>query len=121
MTDHDVQPPKRQARQWGYFAGALATLGVLGFGASMFLMLPLAMATDGCFESSTDTVCTLTAAGQNTLVFIPWMCLIVGTVAAVAGAVIAARLRRSPLIGLPVGFVGYLAMIPIGWIIAQQV
>jgi hypothetical protein len=117
----DVEPPRRHAKHWGWFAAILATLGVLGFGASAFLMLPLAMATDGCYESSTDAVCKLTAAGQNTLVLIPWMCLIVGTVAAVAGAVIAARLRRSPLIGLPVGFVGYLAMIPIGWIIAQQV
>ena len=45
----------------------------------------------------------MSVAGQNMLVFIPWMCLIVGTVTAVAGAVIAARLRRSPLIGLPVG------------------
>lgn len=121
MTEHDAQPPQRHATQWGWFAGILATLGVLGFGASFFLMLPLAMATDGCYESSTNAVCKLTAAGQNTLVFIPWMCLIAGTVAAIAGAVIAARLRRSALIGIPVGMVGYLAMIPIGWVIAQQV
>lgn len=119
MTEPDEQP--RQTKQWGWFAGILATLGVLGFGASFFLMLPLAMATDGCYESSTDTVCTLTAAGQNTLVYIPWMCLIVGTVTAVAGAVIAVRLRRTALIGIPVGMVGYFAMIPIGWAIAQQV
>jgi TRAP-type transport system small permease protein len=116
----DAEPPRRHAKHWGWFAAILATLGVLGFAASFFLMLPLAMATDGCFESSTDAVCTMSVAGQNTLVFIPWMCLIAGTVAAVAGAVIAARLRRSPLIGIPVGIVGYLAMIPIGWVIAQQ-
>ena len=117
----DVEPPRRHAKHWNWFAASLATLGVLGFGASSFLMLPLGMATDGCFESSTNPLCRMSAAGQNTVVFIPWMCLIAGTVAAVAGAVIAARLRRSPLIGLPVGVVGYLAMIPIGWIIAQQV
>ena len=120
-TPVSEQPPRRHAKHWGWFAAILATADVFGFAVSMFLMLPLAMATDGCFESSTDAVCTMSVAGQNTLVFIPWMCLIVGTVTAVAGAVIAARLRRSPLIGIPVGIVGFLAMIPIGWIIAQQV
>ena len=117
----DVEPPRRHAKHWRWFAATLATADVLGFALSMFAMLPLAMATDGCFESSTDALCTMSVAGQNMLVFIPWMCLIAGTVTAVAGAVIAARLRRSPLIGLPVGIAGYLAMIPIGWIIAQQV
>ncbi len=118
----DAEPPRRRhAKHWRWFAATIATLGVLGFGTSFFLMLPLGMATDGCFESSTNALCTMSVAGQNMVVFIPWMCLIAGTVTAVAGAVIAARLRRSPLFGLPVGFVGYLAMIPIGWVIAQQV
>ena len=117
----DAEPPGRYAKHWRWFAAILSALGVFGFAASAFLMLPLAMATDGCYESSTDAVCKLTAAGQNTLVFIPWMCLIAGTVVAVAGAGIAARLRRTPLIGIPVGMVAYVAMIPIGWVIAQQV
>ena len=114
-------PPQRHSKHWGWFAATLTVLVVLGVSASFFLMLPLAMATDGCFATSTESVCTLTAAGQNTLVYIPWMCLIVGTVTAVAGAVVAARLRRTPLIGLAVGMIGYLVMIPIGWAIALQV
>jgi hypothetical protein len=44
--------------------------------------------------------------GQNVLVWIPWMCLIAGTVMAVMGAAIAARLRWTPLIGVPVGMTG---------------
>ena len=63
----DVEPPRRHAKHWRWFAATLATLGVLGFGASSFLMLPLGMATDGCFESSTDPLCTMSAAGQNTV------------------------------------------------------
>lgn len=121
MTDRDVEPPRPHAKHWGWFAAILATADVFGFAASTVLMLPLGMATDGCYESSTNAVCEMSVAGQNTLVFIPWMCLIVGTVAAVAGAGIAARLGRSPLIGIPVGIVGFLAMIPIGWVIALQV
>jgi cell division protein FtsX len=116
-----VSDPRPHAKHWRWFAAILSALGVFGFAASMFAMLPLGMATDGCFESSTNAVCKMSVAGQNTLVFIPWMCLVVGTFTAVVGAVVAARLRRTPLIGIPIGMIGYFVMIPIGWVIALQV
>ena len=75
-------------------------------------MLPLGMATDGCYETSTDAVCQLSARGQNVLVIIPWICLGVGTAAAVAGAALATRFRWTLLIGIPVGMAAYFAMIP---------
>lgn len=115
------QHPRRHEKHWAWFVGLLAVLGILGFGLSVVAMLPLAMATDGCYESSTDAVCKLTARGQNVLVFIPWMCLGVGTVAAVAGAAVASRFRWTPLIGIPVGIAGYFAMIPVGYALAVQV
>lgn len=117
----DEPRARRHAKHWAWFAGILTALGVLGFGVGMFLMLPLAMATDGCYENSTDAVCTLTAGGQNVLVYIPWMCLIAGSVAAVLGAAVAARFRRTPLIGIPVGIAGYFAMVPVGYALAFQV
>lgn len=112
---------ERRTNHWAVFVGLLAVLGVLGFILSIFAMLPLAMATDGCHGSNTDAVCTLTARGQNVLVYIPWMCLGGGTAAALAGALIAARLRRTPLIGLPIGMAAYFAMIPVGYWLAFQV
>lgn len=115
------QNSRRYAKHWGWFVGLLAVLGILGFGLSVVAMLPLAMATDGCYETSTDAVCKLSARGQNVMVFIPWMCLGVGTAAAVAGAGVAARLRRTPLIGIPVGMAGYFATIPVGYALAFQV
>lgn len=112
---------RRYDKHWAWFVGVLAVLGVVGFGLSVVAMLPLAMATDGCYGTSTDAVCSLSARGQNVLVFIPWMCLAVGTAAAVAGAGVAARLRRTPLIGVPVGIAAYFAMVPVGYALAFQV
>lgn len=90
-------------------------MGVLGFALAVVLMLPLAMATDPCHDGTPDKVCQLSAAGQNVLVWIPWMCLAAGTVLAIAGAAFAERRRWTPLVGIPVGIVGYFAMIPIGY------
>jgi TRAP-type transport system small permease protein len=119
--DANTDADRQYEKHWAWFAGLLATMGMLGFGASFVLMLPLGMATDGCYEDSTEAVCTLSAAGQNVLVWIPWMCLVVGSVAAVAGAAVAERRRWTPLIGIPVGMAAYFAMVPIGWAIALNV
>jgi TRAP-type transport system small permease protein len=119
--DANTDADRQYEKHWAWFAGLLATMGTLGFGASFVLMLPLGMATDGCYEDSTEAVCTLSAAGQNVLVWIPWMCLVVGSVAAVAGAAVAERRRWTPLIGIPVGMAAYFAMVPIGWAIALNV
>ncbi|MGV0741048.1 hypothetical protein [Mycolicibacterium sp. XJ870] len=108
-------------KHWVWFSGVLTALLLLGIVGAVVMMLPLAMATDGCYDGSTDNVCQLTARGQNVLVYIPWMCLAAGTATAVAGAGAAERLRRTPVFGIPVGIVGYLAMIPIGYGIAVLV
>lgn len=120
----DAAPPPTSARygtHWAWFIGVLAAMGALGFVAGIVLMLPLAMATDGCHDGTTDKVCTLSAAGQNVLVTIPWMCLAVGIATALVGAGVAARLRSTPLIGIAVGILGYFAMIPIGYAVALHV
>jgi len=90
-------------------------------GFAFLLMLPLAMATDGCHDGSTDWVCRLSARGQNFLIAIPWLCLMAGVVAAVVTAALAARRRWSPLTGIPVGLVVAWAMIPVGKAIALHV
>nr|WP_194945989.1 hypothetical protein [Mycolicibacterium malmesburyense] len=117
----DDERSRRYGKHWAWFVGVLALLGIAGFGLSVVAMLPLAMATDGCYETSTDAMCSLSARGQNVLVFIPWMCLAVGTAASIAGAGVAARLRRTPLLGIPVGIAAYVAMIPVGYALAFQV
>jgi len=99
----------------------MGVLGVLGFGLAFLLMIPLAMATDGFHDSSTDWVCKLSARGQNFLIAIPWMCLIAGIVAAVVTAALAARRRWTPLIGIPAGIVVAWALIPVGKAIALHV
>ncbi|MFV8053875.1 hypothetical protein [Mycobacterium sp. 48b] len=118
------EPPAAEhnyGKHWVWFVVLLSVMGVLGFLAAVVLMLPLAMATDPCHEGVTDKVCQLTAAGQNVLVWIPWMCLVAGTVLAVAGAAVAAWRKSTPLIGIPVGILGYVAMIPIGYWLAFAV
>lgn len=118
------EPPaaeRNYGKHWVWFVGLLSVMGVLGFLAAVVLMLPLAMATDPCHEGVTDKVCQLSAKGQNVLVWIPWMCLVAGTVAAVAGAAVAERRKWTPLIGIPVGILGYVAMIPIGYWLAFAV
>ncbi|BDY29791.1 hypothetical protein [Mycolicibacterium mageritense] len=123
MTDSTPQAERKRpsAKHWAWFAGILTALLLLGFVVAFVMMLPLAMATDGCHEGTTDKICQLTARGQNVLVFIPWMCLAAGFATAVVGAGVAERLRRSPLFGLATGIVGYCAMIPIGYAIAFSV
>ncbi|MFN6546049.1 hypothetical protein [Mycolicibacterium nivoides] len=118
------EPPaaeRNYGKHWVWFVGLLSVMGVLGFLAAVVLMLPLAMATDPCHEGVTDKVCQLSAKGQNVLVWIPWMCLVAGTVLAVAGAAVAERRKWTPLIGIPVGILGYVAMIPIGYWLAFAV
>ncbi|MBN3512874.1 hypothetical protein JYB55_29000 [Mycolicibacterium septicum] len=118
------EPPaaeRNYGKHWVWFVGLLSVMGVLGFAAAVVLMLPLAMATDPCHEGVTDKVCQLSAKGQNVLVWIPWMCLVAGTVLAVAGAAVAERRKWTPLIGIPVGILGYVAMIPIGYWLAFAV
>ncbi|WP_273733039.1 hypothetical protein [Mycolicibacterium septicum] len=118
------EPPVAQrnyGKHWAWFFGLLSVMGVLGFLAAVVSMLPLAMATDPCHEGVTDKVCQLSAKGQNILVWIPWMCLVAGTVLAVAGAAVAERRKWTPLIGIPVGILGYVAMIPIGYWLAFAV
>ncbi|SEP88750.1 hypothetical protein SAMN04488583_1363 [Mycobacterium sp. 88mf] len=118
------EPPaaeRNYGKHWVWFVGLLSVMGVLGFAAAVVLMLPLAMATDPCHEGVTDKVCQLSAKDQNVLVWIPWMCLVAGTVLAVAGAAVAERRKWTPLIGIPVGILGYVAMIPIGYWLAFAV
>ena len=123
MTDSTPQAERKRpsGKHWVWFAGILTVLLLLGFVVAFVMMLPLAMATDGCHEGTPDKICQLTARGQNVLVFIPWMCLAAGLVTAVLGAGVAERLRRSPLFGIATGIVGYFAMIPIGYAIAFAV
>lgn len=104
---------ERRTKQWRWFIGVLVAISVLGLALAVFMMLPLAMATDPCHEGSTQWVCTLTTRGQNALVFSPMMWLLAGVVTAVVGARVAARFGGSPLIGLPVGLAGYVAMVPL--------
>ncbi|CQD07827.1 hypothetical protein ACT17_31430 [Mycolicibacterium conceptionense] len=123
MTQPDEPPvtARNSGKHWLWFVGLLTAMGLLGFVAAAVLMLPLAMATDPCHEGVTDKVCQLSAKGQNVLVWIPWMALVAGTVLAVAGAVVAEWRKRTPLIGIPVGMLGYFATIPIGYWLAFAV
>lgn len=126
MTDPEppAEPPAStgaKGKQWVWFVGLLTAMDLLGLAAAVVLMLPLAMATDGCHDGTTDKVCQLTAAGQNTLLLIPWICLVVGNVTAIAGAAFAEWRKWTPLIGIPVGILGYFATIPIGYWLAFAV
>jgi hypothetical protein len=111
----------RFSTHWAWFGGIVGVLGVLGSGFAFVLMLPLAMATDGCHDGSTDWVCKLSARGQNFLIAIPWMCLLGGLVAAVVTAALVARRRWTPLLGIPVGVIVAWALIPVGKAIALHV
>lgn len=115
------QPGPDHAKHWIWFAGILLGLGMLGAAASVVLMLPLGMATAGCHEGTQDKVCQLSGRGQNVLVFIPWMCVVAGTAVAIASAAVAARLHRTPLIGLAPGIAAFFATIPLGYWLAFQV
>ena len=64
---------------------------------------------------SPEWVCTLSVRGQNVLVFTPWLWLLAGVTATFASAVIAAKVRRTPLFGIPIGIIAYLAALPIGF------
>jgi hypothetical protein len=100
-----------------WFGAILAVLFTAGFFAAFLAMLPLAMITDGCHDGSTDRVCSLSARGQNALVWIPWAVLLVGALASVGGAFLARRIRWSPLIGIPIGLAAAVAIVPLGeWI-----
>jgi hypothetical protein len=122
MTTPDLPAAEpNQGKHWVWFVVLLGVMGVFGFVIAFVMMLPLAMATDPCHEGVTDKVCQLSAKGQNVLVWIPWMCLVTGTVLAVAGAAVAAWRKWTPLIGIPVGIFGYVAMIAIGYWLAFAV
>ncbi|OBB84646.1 hypothetical protein [Mycolicibacterium peregrinum] len=122
MTTPDLPAAERnQGKHWVWFVVLLGVMGVFGFVVASVMMLPLAMATDPCHEGVTDKVCQLSAKGQNVLVWIPWMCLVTGTVLAVAGAAVAAWRKWTPLIGIPVGIFGYVGMIAIGYWLAFAV
>lgn len=122
MTAPELPAAERNSgKHWVLFVVLLSAMGALGFAAAVVLMLPLAMATDPCHDGVTDKVCQLSANGQNVLVFIPWMCLIVGTATALVGAAVAERRKWTPLIGVPVGILGYFVTIPIGYWLAFAV
>lgn len=121
MTNGDKPTRRELSGHWAWFGGIVGVLGVLGSGFAFLLMIPLAMATDGCHDSSTDWVCKLSARGQNFLIAIPWLCLMGGIVAAVVTAALAARRRWTPLIGIPVGVAVAWALIPVGKAIALHV
>ncbi|MDF3337914.1 hypothetical protein P3H80_10800 [Mycolicibacterium septicum] len=121
MTTPELPAERNSGKHWVLFVVLLSAMGALGFAAAVVLMLPLAMATDPCHEGVTDKVCQLSAKGQNVLVWIPWMSLVAGTVLAVVGAAVAERRKWTPLIGIPVGILGYVAMIPIGYWLAFAV
>lgn len=78
MTNGDKPTRRELSGHWAWFGGIVGVLGVLGSGFAFLLMIPLAMATDGCHDSSTDWVCKLSARGQNFLIAIPWLCLMGG-------------------------------------------
>lgn len=121
LSPRDNPTPPWLSTHWAWFGGILGVLGFLGFGLAFILMLPLAMATDGCHEGTGDWVCKLSARGQNFLIAIPWVCLMAGVVAAVVTAALAARRRWTPLIGIPTGIAVACAMIPIGKVLALSV
>lgn len=74
-------------------------------------MLPLAMITDPCHgDTSVDRVCRLTAAGQNLLVFVPFITIAGASVMSLAAAAIAAWRKKSPMIGVAFWVVGLIAM-----------
>ncbi|MEZ0356437.1 hypothetical protein [Mycobacterium sp. SA01] len=106
---------------WVWFGAILALLLTAGLVVAFLSLFPLAMATDGCHDGSTERICTLTGRGQHVLVGIPWACLGVGAVAALAGAYLATRIRWTPLLGIPMGVIAAAAMIPLGDWIAYQV
>ena len=111
---NDPPPTRTYDTRWGWFAAILGAQMCAGAALAWFLMLPLGMATDGCHEGDTAGVCGLDAAGQNLLVFTPWLWFAVATVAALAAAIVAARFDRSPLLEIPGGLVAYVVMIPLG-------
>lgn len=111
----DAPAPRRNQAHWNWFVLILAVLSALGVGVATVAMLPLAMATDPCHDGTPDRICQLSATGQNFLMLIPWLALLAGVVITVAVAAVAARRGYSPLLGFPVGIIGYLAAIPLGW------
>ncbi|PND58789.1 hypothetical protein CRM90_05245 [Mycobacterium sp. ENV421] len=104
-----------------WFGAILALLLTAGLLVAFLSLFPLAMATDGCHDGSTERICSLTARGQHVLVAIPWACLAVGAVTALVAAYLATRIRWTPLLGIPMGVIAAAAMIPLGDWIAYQV
>ncbi|WP_431238258.1 hypothetical protein ACQ86B_27480 [Mycolicibacterium aichiense] len=104
-----------------WFGAILALLLTAGLVVAFLSLFPLAMATDGCHDGSTERICSLTARGQHVLVAIPWACIAVGAVTALVGAYLATRIRWTPLLGVPIGLIGAAAMIPLGDWIAYRV
>lgn len=114
-------PDTARRRQWWWFSGVLTVLTLLGAGIAIVAILPLAMATDPCHTGSTDWVCTLTGSGQVVLVFTPWLWLAGGILGSIIGAVVATRLRRTPLLGILVGIFAYIFTVPLSMFIAGLV
>ncbi len=109
MTDRTSQQIQTadQKKHWPWFLGILAGLSLLGAFVALVAMLPLGMATDPCHgDGGPDRVCTLTAAGQNFLVIIPWIVLVGALAAALTSAALLAKRGKSPLLGLIFWVVG---------------
>lgn len=94
---------------------------LFGLVLAWFLMLPLGMATDGCYEGDTEWVCRLSVDGQNLLTFTPVLWVVGGFSSVLAAAAIAVRFRRTPLLGIILGVLVYFAMIPLGNIVVERV
>ncbi|ANI93998.1 hypothetical protein [Dietzia timorensis] len=122
MSATKIRSPEATKRRhaWWWFFVLLALGALLGTAFALFMFMPLAMATDGCYERMIDGVCGLSANGQLVLILIPWMSVIVGIITAFLGAVVATRFRRTPLFGIAAGVLGYLAMVVVGTVIAYQ-
>ncbi|OBJ72163.1 hypothetical protein [Mycobacterium sp. 1274756.6] len=112
---------QRRRRQWGWLVAVTTALAVAGSAVALVLMLPLAMATDPCHGDDTEWVCQLSARGQNLLVLLPWLAVGGGLAGAAAGAALAAWRRWNPLIGIAVGVLGYVVVVPIGYELALRV
>lgn len=90
MTDK----PRGRGCGWGV---GLAVFVVLGIGFSLFISLPLGMSTDGCGSYDRRFKCSPT--GEWLVPGLPWVGVVAGLLAAIAGIVLARRWNRAPAIG----------------------
>ncbi|HEX4221678.1 MAG TPA: LppA family lipoprotein [Pseudonocardiaceae bacterium] len=88
-------PPRRLGVGFGI---GMSVFVVLGGVVSMFLMLPLGMASDPCGQGSTEFRCSLT--GQQLLPWLPWIGWVAGLIVAGIGAALLRRWEAAPASGL---------------------